>query len=97
MRRGQALCTNPFRVLLCSWHSVSLWLTLCGVLALRPPRYTAKLESDEADALRGVPPSPLHEFMLHFVKMGFGVQKLMLEQMYAIGATLMANVTSEPR
>jgi hypothetical protein len=57
----------------------------------------AKLDADIADVERGSFPSSPPEFLLHFVKMGFGVQKLQLEQMYAIGETMLEHYASIPR
>lgn len=60
-------------------------------------RYTSKLESDESDVAKGIPVSSLQDFMQHFIKVGFGVQRLMLEQMYAIEVTVQEYADLEPR
>lgn len=59
--------------------------------------YTAKLVADDADTEKGVPLANMHEFFLHYVKMGLGVQQLQQQQMYAIAATTLQCYQSDAR
>ncbi len=59
--------------------------------------YVAKLTADDADADKGIPSANMHEFFLHYVKMGLGVQQLQQQQMYAIASTTLQCYQTDPR